>query len=170
METKTLILGAITILVLVVPFVYVYIKNHKKDSKTKSILTKYADAENSKIDESDTLSNFAIGIDYNQYKLFFIKHSKNNETEQIIDLNEIKNVRLVNEKRAVKIGKTSTLVVEKIEIVLTSNIPNKPDYILGLYDENINFVLGGEVQLADKWVAILETALKQGQSKTELVL
>lgn len=165
MEMKTIILGAITILVIVVPFVIVFIKNQKKDSKTKSILKKYAIVENSKLDESDTLGNIAIGIDYNQNKLFFVKHSKNNETEQIINLNEIKNVILVNEKRAVKIGKSSTLVVEKIEIVLTSNIPNKPDYILGLYDEHINFVLGGEVQLADKWTAILERILKQNQSK-----
>lgn len=165
MEMRTIILGAITILVIVIPFVIVFIKNQSKNSKTKSILTKYADAENSKIDESDTLGNIAIGIDYNQNKLFFIKHSKNNETEQIINLNEIKNVRLVNEKRAVKIDKSSTLVVEKIEIVLTSNIQNRQDYILQLYHEDINFVLSGEVQLADKWVAILERVLKQNQSK-----
>ena len=163
---KTLIMVAITVLVVVVPFAFVYIKNKKKKNKTKSVLLKYANVDNSKIDESDTLDNIAIGVDYNQNRLFFVKHFKNHETEQIININEIKSVRLVNEKRAVKIGKSSTLVVEKIEIVLTNNNPKEKDYILEFYNENINLILSGEVQLANKWVAILERVLNQSQSKT----
>ncbi len=166
MEMKTLILVTITVLVVVIPFVFVYIKNQKKNNKTKSVLTKYADRDNSKIDESDTLSNIAIGIDYDQKRLFFIKHYKNHESEQIINLNDIKNVKLINEKRSVKIGKSSTLVVEKIGIVLTNNKPINQDYTLELYNENINMVLSGEVQLANKWLTIIEGVLKQSQSKT----
>ncbi len=161
MEMKSLIMVTTTLLVVLAPFAIVYIKNKTKNSKTNSILLKYANVDNSKIDESDTLSNIAIGIDYSQHRLFFIKHTKSNETEQIINLNDVKNVRLVNEKRAVKTGKSSTLVIEKMEIVLTNNNPKNPDYVLNFYDENINMVLSGEVQLATKWVAILERVLKQ---------
>ena len=166
MEMKTLIMVAITVLVVVIPFAFVNIKNQRKNNKTKSVLLKYANAYNSKIDESETLNNIAIGIDYNQNRLFFVQHYKTHELEQIIDLNDIKSVRLVNEKRAVKVGKSSTLVVEKIEIVLTNNNPKNQDYVLKLYDENINLILSGEVQLANKWVAILEGVLKQSQRKT----
>lgn len=158
---KTLIMVSITVLVVMIPFVFVYIKNQRKNNKTRSVLLKYANVYNSKIDESDTLHNIAIGIDYTQNRLFFVKHFKNQESEQIINLNDVKSVRLVNEKRSVKTGKSSTLVVEKIEILLTNNNPNEKDYILELYNEDINMVLSGEVQLADKWLAILERVLKQ---------
>lgn len=161
MEMKTLIMVSITVLVVMIPFVFVYIKNQRKNNKTRSVLLKYANVYNSKIDESDTLHNIAIGIDYTQNRLFFVKHFKNQESEQIINLNDVKSVRLVNEKRSVKTGKSSTLVVEKIEILLTNNNPNEKDYILELYNEDINMVLSGEVQLADKWLAILERVLKQ---------
>ncbi len=161
MEMKTFIMVSITLLVVVVaPFAFVYIKNKNKSGKSNSVLKKYAIEYNSNIDQSDTLSNIAIGIDSIQKKLFFIRHSKNHEFEQIINLNDIKDVKLINEKRAVKIGKSSTLVVEKIEIVLVNKTSNKPNNVLELYNENIHMTLSGEVQLANKWVTILENILK----------
>lgn len=161
MEMKTLIMGAITIFALVGPFAFVFINNKRKENKTKSIFKKYTNVGNSNIDESDTLDNTAIGIDYNQNRLYFIKHFKNQELEQIIDLNEVKSVKLVNSQRSMKSGNSSTLIIEKIEILLTSNSPGKQDHILELYDENIQMSLSGEVQLANKWVAILERVLQQ---------
>lgn len=164
MKMKTLITVTITAIALLGPFVFVLIKNQRKNSKTKSIFKKYTNVANSNIDESDTLDNTAIGIDYNQNRLYFIKHSNNKESEQIIDLNDVKSVKLLNGQRSMKSGKSSTLIIEKIEILLTSNSPDKQDHILELYDENIQMTLSGEVQLANKWVAILERVLKQNQS------
>lgn len=159
MEMKTFIMVSITVIVVVAPFVIVYLKNKGKTGKTKSVLSKYSSLYNSNIDESDTLGNMAIGIDYKQRRLFFIKHYKSKEVEQIIDLNEIKSVKLVNEKRSVKTGKTSTLVVERIELVLAKKDNSNQNIILEIYNENVNMVLSGEVQLANKWNTILENIL-----------
>ncbi|MCA9747638.1 MAG: hypothetical protein R2863_09755 [Candidatus Kapaibacterium sp.] len=159
MEMKTFIMVSITVIVVVAPFVIVYLKNKCKTGKTKSVLSKYSSLYNSNIDESDTLGNMAIGIDYKQRRLFFIKHYKSKEVEQIIDLNEIKSVKLVNEKRSVKTGKTSTLVVERIELVLAKKDNSNQNIILEIYNENVNMVLSGEVQLANKWNTILENIL-----------
>lgn len=166
MEMKTLIMGTIAVLALVGPFIFVLIKNKRKNNKTKSIFMKYANVDNSNIDESDILDNIAIGIDYNQNRLYFIKHSNNQESKQIINLNDVRSAKLEKKQRTVKSGKSSTLIIEKVELVLTSNNPNKQNYVLDLYDENINMVLSGEVQLANKWVAILERVLNETQSKT----
>jgi len=160
MEMKTFIMVIITVLVVVAPFAFVYIKNKNRSNKSNSVLKKYAIEYNSNIDQSDTLSNIAIGIDSSQKKLFFVRYSKKFEYEQIINLNDIKDVKLINEKRSVKTGKSSTLVVEKIEIVLVNKTSNRPNIVLELYNENIHMTLSGEVQLANKWVTILENIIK----------
>ena len=160
METKTIILIIISLLVLLLPFVFAYFNSKRKDNKTKSVLKKYADEYNFRLDESNTLSNFAIGLDIEQGILIFIKLDNNQASAEIVNLYDIKSVRLIKEKRSVKAGKSSTLIIEKVSIALTNKKADSKEIYLELYDENVNLTLNGEIQVAEKWVCILEKAVK----------
>lgn len=159
METKTIILVVISLLVLIVPFAFAYFNRRRKDSKTKSALMKYVNEYNSRLDESNILSNLAIGLDREQARLFFIKNNYNQITAKIVNLNDIKSVRLINDRKAMNAGKSSTLIVEKIAISLSNKSADTKDIILELYDKDVNLSLNGEVQVAEKWVGILEKAI-----------
>ena len=104
METKTVILIIISLLVLLVPFAFAYFNSKRKDNKSKTALMKYASEYNSRIDESNTMSNIAIGLDSEQGRLFFIKLDNKQVSAEIVNLSDIKSVRLINEKTCRKIG------------------------------------------------------------------
>ena len=100
MDTGITIIGAIGLALCLAPFIISNIKNRKKDSKIQKTISDYASQNGFKISEFEIKPKYAVGIDKDNAKLFYLNlieeaHSQNVE---MIDLSEIDTSKIQIEK------------------------------------------------------------------------
>jgi len=148
------------VLILIIVLAVVILNSNKKNKKKQFVQTLFDMAEKSKckISDNDLWNNTLIGIDKNAHKLFFIRKTEDNSISKEIDLSGIQKCRVNNSSRVVINKDSNHTVTDKIELALTSPDAKIADTILEFYNTNRdNLFLNGEIQLAEKWSAIVNT-------------
>jgi hypothetical protein len=138
----------------------VIVNSNKKNKKKQFVqtLTDLAEKNNCKISEHDLWNNSLIGIDTSANQLFFIRKNGENAISNVIDLQGIQKCRVINSSRVVTNKDSNHTVTDKIELALTSPDAKISDTILEIYNTNRdNLFLNGELPLAEKWAAIVNT-------------
>ena len=146
------------VLLLIIVLAVVIVNSNKKNKKKQFVQTLFDLAEKSKckISEHDLWNNTLIGIDKEAHKLFFIRKTADNAISNEIDLIGIQKCRVINSSRVVTNNETNHTVIDKLELALTSPDAKIADTILEFYNTNRdNLFLNGELQLTEKWVAIV---------------
>jgi len=162
MESGTTIIGLILLLIMVSPFILLSKKKSKGGKQFLSILFDLAKKNNSKISEHELLNNVAVGMDRDAHQLYFIRKKENNNIVNNIDLSEIQKCRLVNTSRKVNYKGGSYIVVDQLELAFTCTDKNKPEIIFEFYNsEYDSLTFNEELQLASKWLKIINTELAQ---------
>ncbi|MBN1119215.1 MAG: hypothetical protein JXA77_18540 [Bacteroidales bacterium] len=136
----------------------IWIKNKKK--RKVEPLIKFANENNSEISDYDTWDKTLIGIDNNETNsLFFIRKLPEKEIREVINLSEISGCRISKTERKVKYEGESVNVTDRIELFF-SFYNRKPELSLEFYNSEYDqFTLSGELQLAQKWLDILNTRI-----------
>ncbi len=151
-----LIIGFVLILSIVLTVVVLNSGKNKNKKQFIQTLSDLAEKSNCKISEYDLWNNTLIGIDTAAHKLFFIRKTGDNAISNVIDLPGFQKCRVINSSRLVTNKDSNHTVTDKIELALTSPDAKIADTILEFYNTNRdNLFLNGEVQLAEKWAAIL---------------
>lgn len=151
MDLGSLIIGAIIVLLCILPFILIQIRNNKRDKKKLLDLSNSAKEHNCKITKHEFCGNYLIGIDEVNNFVFFHKIIKDQLIKQFVNLSSIEKSEIVKSTRTYieKDGKAH--VIEKLELAF---IPNKKDnevLLMEFYNENVSFQLNGELQSIERW-------------------
>lgn len=161
MDTTAIISGLLLVALIIIPFFLHHLRQKKKKAKFLNDLLSLDKNEDSIISQKDLWREcYAIGINENSKKLLYINKIKDKEQNSVIDLSEVEGCRIVNTSRSVKIPKGNLTVIDRIDLVLTFNRADLSEKALEFYDSTTFMTPDGEIPLAEKWLAIVNSNLK----------
>jgi len=152
MDLATSIIALVLVGICVSPFMIMGLKKVKNKKQQFQNLSRLANENNLTIGQYDVFGNLSIGIDSKNNQLLFFRNDKNhNKIEQCVDISNIKNC---------SINKTGTKdVIKQIELCLHTIIKNQQEINLLFFDNQTEFQLNGQLQLAEKWKNIIQKQL-----------
>jgi len=161
MDFDSLILGVVFILICASPFVLIYLNGKKAEKRTLQLLSSFASQNNSRLSQSESCGDFAIGLDETLRQLLFVKKNSDDNVSVCIDLNQME-ACIPNTTKIPSKNTSSTITYVGLGFVPQGK--KGKETTLNLYDERINTQLTGELQLAEKWSRNINGLLKKKNS------
>jgi ABC-type glycerol-3-phosphate transport system permease component len=156
MKSGIIIMIGMIVFIFVIPSFWIYISSLRKEKQLKNKLFQLASSNSCAISEFDFWKNSAIGLDRNSHRIFFVRDKKTEEDVKEVDLSEIQKCRMVNASRSLHNKNGNYTAIDKLELMFTFRDKNKPEVGLEFYNNTHDSLsLAGEVQLAEKWSAIV---------------
>jgi hypothetical protein len=153
--TLTIIL--VILVAFCMPFVYSHQKKKKEEKKLIDSFLSKAQDHQLKISKHELWRrNYIIGIDSDKGKVFYIKFLPEMK-EKIIDLHEIKKVRVADIQR--EVGTDKEKVIEKLWLSFSYIDLKVPETDLEFYDADESMGLMGEPLLIKRWEKIIQDNL-----------
>jgi hypothetical protein len=149
MDLGTAIIGLISILICIIPFIIMRYNRIKKEKILLQNLSKIADQHNCKISNYEFCGDFVIGINYDKNLLFFYKKNKVDSMSQYVNLLDMHICKVV--KSLIHNDKSSFSQIERLELVFYPKNKNNFETRFELFNLLTNVHLSGELQFADKW-------------------
>ena len=155
MDTISLMLGIFMLILFIFPIVYVLVKQHSKDSKSKNLLNQIAAKNQLQLDHVENIGHTSLGLDSKSHKLVVVEFG-NQENARLIDLNSMDQIRV-----AKKIEKAMQGNVRKERIVHLglefSDSLNSQSTEVTFYDEDDYDSTDADIRLheANRWDALL---------------
>ncbi len=161
MSTESIAIGIFITIVCILPFIFMYLGNTKKEKKNKQVLQLMSQKHDCQIDEYEIYDSIIIGLDKQKKALIFIKKTEDKDFEQYINLNEVATCYPNKVLRSVVVdGKRKNDVIDRVELCLEGNSKNSSSQTLELYNEKDDVQLRSEILLCNKWSNIINTHLK----------
>ncbi len=160
MDLGTLEIALVLVAICIVPFIILGKNNKKRDKQLLQSLLDSASKEDCKITQSEYLNDVAIGLDETNNKLFFFKKIESTEIAQHVNLLEMKSCGILNSNRPMNSKKHKDIIIEKIGMSFTPLDKNKAHEIFEFFNSEETMLLSGELQLAQKWVKIVNNLLQ----------
>lgn len=165
MDQETAVMTAIIILICAFPFVLLGLKQRSKKQGMLNKIKTLATAQGCTITESSCEAGIAIGIDGAAGRLFFYKSLDEGEQLYQIDLGMYGQCSPLKATSLKGKGNDKYEVIDKLGLSLKPRDKSKDEAVVILYDANESAHLGTQIQLMEKWVAILNANLKvKGQA------
>lgn len=146
MDSTSLIIGILLLVICVLPFVWFSISNSKKRKKRIDNLIKKAKENNAYIQEKDDWNKSIIGLDKTNKMLFFSKNSEEFDKFIFINISELQQSRIERTENNHK-------VLEKLELELT--FASKPTIVLEFFNKEETRLIMNEYELIQKWQTLL---------------
>jgi hypothetical protein len=160
MNASTMITVAIIIAIVLVFYLVISTNRKNKERKKLQVLTDLASKQNCSITKYELDSKISLGLDEKNNFLFYLKTNGENLETRYINLSEVKKCKVVNTNRTVRFNNSNSVVVERLEISFEPNNKAAEPVLLEFYnDDNNGSILNGELQLAEKWSAIVNERL-----------
>jgi hypothetical protein len=141
-----------------VPY-YFFILAGKRETNTIKAKCKAAIAKhNLNVSQSETWANNHIAIDTDQKKLFFLKMHETETIEQLVDLNKIKETKIVVIKKSIKTKFGIHDILDKLDLEIF--LINGDRLFLNFYDSNQIYTEDFEHKRAEKWKAVIIDLIK----------
>ncbi|MFD2541005.1 hypothetical protein ACFSSB_01625 [Lacinutrix gracilariae] len=165
MDTTNTIIGAIIVLIIVLPIVAIQRSQTSKKKKSRKAFIDEALKNNLTVNEPDFWgSYYAIALDTNKNKLIYSKIIDEAYNTKIIDLNQVSSCAIVRTNRTFKTKGTFKTETDKIDLVIEYVNANKLNKeALEFYNVDVNITMSDEVSLLEKW----ETKIKNNILKKE---
>ena len=146
MDSTSLTIGIILLIVCVLPFILFSVINTKKRKKKIENLILKAKENNATIQEKDDWNQSIIGIDKTNKMLFFSKKSE--EFDKFISIN-------ISELLKCRIERTENKhnVLEKLELELT--FASRPTVVLEFFNKDETRLILNEIEIIQKWQTLL---------------
>lgn len=159
MELGNIIIGIISALICVGPFILIYLFRVKRQNKMKQTLQLSLPDQRIKIGQHEFCGDFLIGFDTDKRNILFLKNRHNNEFSiKSIDLSTAQSCKVIKEIKTVKNNQKSIDFIERIDLSILTN--HKKEEILELFNDDDNTQLNGELQCAEKWAQWVNEQLK----------
>lgn len=146
MDSTSLTIGIILVIICVLPFILFSLSNSKKRKKRIQNLVKKAKESNATIQEKDDWNQSIIGIDKTNKMLFFSKKSEEFDKFISINISELLKCRIERTENNHK-------VLEKLELELT--FASKPTVVLEFFNKNETRLILNEIEIIQKWQTLL---------------
>jgi len=158
MNTGSLIIGIVLVLLFVVPIYFLSRKSSNKDKKMLAYFKNQAEQNGLNVSQTEIWNNsYYIGIDQEAGKLFYLKKIEENEEKVLIGLREIEKCRVDNIFRTIKEGKYSTNITDRIDLKIKLNNSNGSEKTIEFYNAHGtgHLILSDQLHLAEKWAKII---------------
>lgn len=163
MDSGTLIVAAVFIVVCIVPFFITGRKYRKRKRQLFQSINQLAQQQNNKTTTQEMKGNFALALDEPAGKLFFARSKGEEIAAQSILLSEYGMCRLNN---VIRIAEGGEKVTTRIELVFTPVSADSEQVVLDLYnEEHDSLTLAGELQVGEKWERLVAGYLGKPKSK-----
>lgn len=158
----TMISLAMIFVIVVILYLVLNTNTKNKEKKKLQSLTDLASAQNCNISKYEFDNKISLGMDEKNNFLFYVKATGENSETRIINLSDVKKCKVLNTSRTVKFNNSNSMVVERIEIGFEPDNKNGEPVLLEFYNvEKDGSILMGELQLAEKWSAIINEKLNK---------
>ncbi len=158
MDITLIIVSLILVGSVFVPY-YFFILAGKSETNTIKSKCKAAIAKNNlNVSQSETWANNYIAVDTDHKKLFFLKINETETLEQLVDLNKIKETKIVVIKKSIKTKNGIDDILEKLDLEIF--LINGERLSLNFYDSNQIYTQDFELKRAEKWKAIIFDLIK----------
>jgi hypothetical protein len=166
MEIGPLLVGIATIVLVVAPFVYLHKAQKNKELRFLNAFLALAEKQSLKITQHEIWNMvYAIGVDPQSKKLFYMKRMGDKELTILIDLSEVEKCRVVNRSRSMKTSHGSSKVIDRLDLGFVNKNHQKPEKYLEFFNGDESLSLRGELPLIEKWCGIINAHLKTGRKK-----
>ncbi|MGE5395628.1 MAG: hypothetical protein ACM3P1_12875 [Candidatus Saccharibacteria bacterium] len=156
MSTTSFIITGILFLLFTAIYINSVYRKKKKQNLFLGHLSRLSGSNQENITQYDIWHNSVIGMNNSDAELYFIKNSSDDQTFQKISLSDIRRCRVNEVSRTVSIKESIIKVVERVEVIMTSKVKNKPDTVIEFYNQETDRLeIFGELQLAEKWCKLL---------------
>ena len=151
MDSGTIIIGAISIAICILPFVVLRSNRKKIEKKRLQSLEDIAAQHNCTITQHEFCGEFVIGLDEANNFVFFFRKTKDNEIARYINLAGIQKCKVINTSRNYSNQGGEYKAVDRLELSFVPVAKNEPDLLLEIYNAEESMQLVGELQLVEKW-------------------
>lgn len=166
METGTIIISTILIVICILPFILISRSTRKKEKQLKKLLESSVSKNNGKLTDYVINNNFALGLDSNAKQIYYYKKTQETEYFQKVNLNEIKSCEVKKNTKRIKEGKSNYELIQRVSLMFT-NAEGTIVEQFELYDDDGNSQLNGEIALADNWKQKVGDLLSQNNTILE---
>jgi hypothetical protein len=154
MDVGTTLIGIAILLMIIIPLVIINRKKKKLEAQFLQSFLFLGEKNNNRITIYDVWNKSAIGIDKINHKLFYLQRTAVEDFTIEIDLSSIQKSRVVS----INLTMNGQSVTDKISLVLAYRDKNLTEKVLEFYNnETDDLNLNGEIQLADKWLKIINS-------------
>ncbi len=163
MDTATLTIGLISIAICAMPFVLMSVSKSNKKKYLFNSLSGIAAQQNCELTQYETSGNIAIGMDKSAGVVFFFRKPTDDSRKgigQFVNLAEVRECKLIKTS-APPMNKNSGGKTERLELSFSLLTDNKKEMRWELYNADENPQLVGELELAEKWVKIINERLSR---------
>jgi hypothetical protein len=151
MDTGTIIVAAVLVAICIMPFIFSYRNNRKREAANLAPLIRMAEAHQGHISLSDTWGETAIALDATAKKLFYRRKAKDREHLITIDLNDIAACKGVRVDEPTDRKSKAAPAIARLELELVSRKKDTAPVKLLFFSSAHSLQLNGEVMLLKKW-------------------
>jgi len=160
MEIGNILIGVISIVAIIIPFILMYRRSKKTERGLIKNLKIYADENGFQLDKSESVAYLALGLDYKNKLAFFSEVNQGVYETKHVSLADTLICKVNREVREVDYHGEKDRITHRLEIDFYPK--NKKEEVTSflLFDEDHNRMLSGEIQLANEWVTHFNTLTK----------
>ncbi len=159
MELSSTVIGIVCIILFFVPIYFLSRSGASKRKQRLSALLALSEKNGLRLSAKEAWNDYTIGIDDASRRMVFIKNTEEDHQEVLIDLKDIARCNVNNVSREVKTGGGIQRIIERIELQFFHKKAELPPVSVEFYDGKKQMQLSGELQLAEKWAALVKKAL-----------
>ncbi|SDH01286.1 hypothetical protein [Winogradskyella thalassocola] len=160
MGTGLFIIDAIIIAIVILPFALFINGSKKRQRKLRNALQSEATQNNCKLSKTEVHSNFAIGLDEVEKKVFFYKETEDSAYAQVIDLKFIVSCKFIKDSKRIKDKTKHYDVIDKIQLSFEhQNLKEVTNFVL--FNNDDEMALNNEIVIAQKWQDIINDLLEE---------
>lgn len=157
---SAIVVGIILICICVIPFAIIAAHKAKRKKRMLQLLNEAAAQFQSRVTHYEFCRDFIIATDQ-KTSVFFCSEDKKNKTVQTIDLSTIRSCEIEKKTSSMNSGNITYVIVEKLDLLFLPAEKTKQTLRIELYDREIQVMLSGELQLADRWLKQINKLLNE---------
>lgn len=158
METSFIIISAILVALISVPFLLINSIGKSGTRKLKSVYRQIAKKHNFNTTEQEGWGNSYIGIDPSQNKLLFLKLKGEEVSEEFVNLFLVKSCEIRESKDVIRTNHTRETILLGIDLTLTFGHGHE-SLVLNFYDRESGYQEDYEHSRAERWKKIITDAM-----------
>lgn len=152
------------VLIVVAMFMMIFllpsIASKKSQKKMQIELSAIAGKCGASVNISTIMGDSIIGLDEDKNLVFFYKIIDKSESSNVINLNEMKDCKTINEKRTIKSKTESFSKLERLGLQFIAKDKNKSDVVLEFYNAIDRSQLNFDIKALEQWSDLLGMRLK----------
>ncbi|MFD1551024.1 hypothetical protein DNU06_04515 [Putridiphycobacter roseus] len=155
MDLGTALVGAIFVVICIIPFILMSRNSKKKAKKMLQNLNEIAAAKNGVIHAHEFSGDTGIGIDKKRSEVYFYKSFDDKVFTNTVDLSNVKKCNVIKTNRVINGEYKNQILIDRVDLEFQLNKPANSKLNLEFFNAEHTMVLNGELQLAEGWAGLI---------------